>query len=174
MPAALLTGLLVWPLAGFGGTTAIVAVPFSIACIALALYTRPGVTRGDRTLFAALAVVALQLTPLPAAIVSFGSPRAAGVRDALSLAPSSSPFMPLTVDAASTAWALAVFAAAVAIFLMPRARCADGGIRQTVRLIAGAGFAVSLLAIAQAATAGPRSGAVAKSPASPHLVAPAL
>lgn len=151
-----LTGLLVWPLAGFGGTTAVVAVPFSITCIALALYTRPRVTRDDRNLFAALAVVALQLTPLPAAIVSFVSPRAAGVRDAMSLAPSSARLVPLTIDTAATAWALAVFAAGVAIFLMARARFEDGGIRRTVRLIAGAGFVVSLLAIAQAATAGRR------------------
>jgi O-antigen ligase len=52
--------------------------------------------------------------------------------------------------------ALAVLAAAIAIFLAARASFERGGVRRMVRMIAGLGLVVSLFAVVQAATAGRR------------------
>jgi O-antigen ligase len=146
----------VWPLAGFGGTGAAVALPFSLTCIVLALLMRPAVSRRDLPIAAAIVVVAAQVMPLPRWLAALISPRADDVRGALALAGSAPRFAPLTIDNSSTLWALAVLAAAVAIFLIARASFAGGGVRRMVRMIAGVGLVVSLFAIVQAATAGRR------------------
>lgn len=83
------------------------------------------------------------------------SPQAAKVRESLALSGGvPTRWLPLSIDTAATVWALAVLAGAAAMFWIARAQFARGGIRQTTRLVAGLGFVVSLLAIAQAATAG--------------------
>jgi O-antigen ligase len=152
----LLFVLLVWPLAAFGGRSAAVAISCALASVLVALAVRARLGGElDWSVLACLAVVAGQTLPLPRHIVDVASPSAGHVRQALTLvgAPSSR-VLPLSIDASSTLWALAVFGGAFAIFCLARAEFARGGVRMTTRLISGLGFAVSMLAIAQAATAG--------------------
>jgi hypothetical protein len=156
--ALLWIALIVWPLAAFGGRSAAVAIPYSVVCILLAAALSPALGgRIDRALAMLAAVVALQCLPLPGALVAIVSPHADDVRSALALG--SAPrgmFATITIHATSTLWALAVTAAAIAVFWIAKDRFSRGGVRQFVRIVAGVGFAVSLLAIAQAATAGRR------------------
>jgi hypothetical protein len=153
---SILFALLVWPLVAFGGRSAPIASAFGLTCLVLTVVFRCGFGgRLDRALLLLIAVVAFQLLPLPAAIVAVLSPHAAVVRSALALdGRSPGPFLPLTIGASDTAWAWIVTAGATALFWMARAQFRRGGVRQTVRMVSAAGVAVSLLAIAQAATAG--------------------
>jgi O-Antigen ligase len=146
----------VWPLAAFGGRSAATANAFAALTLLVALLLRVRL-RGavDRGILIVGGLLALQAVPLPRAVVDLLSPQAARVRGSLSLVggtPGGS--LPLSIDTAATVWALAVFAGAVAVFWIARAQLGRGGVRQVTRLIAGLGFALSLLAIAQAATAG--------------------
>ena len=163
LPLYALFALLVWPLAAFGGRSASTAIPFGLTCLVFAVFYlqrdgRVGFRLGnslDRALVALLAVVALQLIPLPARIAGVLSPHAEGVRSTLALdRATSAAFHPLTISSSDTVWAWIVTAGAVAIFWVARARFRHGGVRHTVRMVSALGFAVSLLAIAQAATAG--------------------
>jgi O-antigen ligase len=148
--------LVVWPLAAFGGRSPDTAKAFGTVALLAAIVV--GVRlRGalDRAILAVGACLALQAIPLPRAIVDLLSPHAAQVRETLTLAGGVSPgFLPLSIDASATLWALAVFAGAAALFWIARAQFAYGGVRRTTRAIAGLASVVSLLAIAQAATAG--------------------
>ncbi|HSC28642.1 MAG TPA: hypothetical protein VLD67_15300, partial [Vicinamibacterales bacterium] len=147
--------LILWPLMAFGGTHASTAVPFGIACVVCALVVRPRL-RGqlDAALLLLLSTVALQLTPLPAALVQLLSPHAGSVREALTLDPGATrtSLWPLTIDDRSTVWALVEAAGAVALFFAARGQLERGGVRRVVRGIIGIGFAASVLAIAHAAT----------------------
>ena len=98
--------------------------------------------------------VVAQIIPLPAALAQILSPHRREVVEALRLAVH--PALRSTVssiDVPSTIWALAVLGGSIAFFWIARLQFGHGGIRQTVRVVAALGFAVSLLAIAQAATA---------------------
>jgi hypothetical protein len=93
--------------------------------------------------------------PLPTPITSLLSPNLESLKTSLSLTPPPlGPMRALSIDTWSTAWAWMVTAAAVSVFWIARARFAQGGLRRTARMIAALGFAVSLLGIMQAATAG--------------------
>ena len=156
LPVFILFALLVWPLVAFGGRSATTAVAFGVTSLvfATALGLKPG-DRLGRALIGLLAVVALQLVPLPATLVAIVSPHAGPVRSALAIdgrVPTA--FQSLTISSSDTGWAWIVTAGAVAIFLAARALFRRGGVRQTIRMVSAVGFAVSLLAIAQAATAG--------------------
>jgi hypothetical protein len=176
---ALLT-LVVWPLAAFGGRSASTAVPFSLTCIVFAAFLksrlggrlgpqlgyrlgpqlgyRLGPQLGYRlghALIGLLAVVALPLLPLPASLLALVSPHATPVRSALSIdTGAAGAFHPLTISASDTGWAWIVTAGATAFFWSAWAVFRRGGVRRTVRMVSAVGFAVSVLAIAQAATAG--------------------
>ena len=109
----------------------------------------------DRAILILGGCLILQAIPFPRAIVDVLSPQAARVRESLALSGGvPTRWLPLSIDTPATVWALAVLAGAAALFWIARAQFGRGGIRQTTRLIAGLGFVVSLLAIAQAATAG--------------------
>jgi len=102
-----------------------------------------------------VAFIALQIVPSPGPVLALVSPHAGDVRKALSIegfAPS--PFLPISIGVRATAWAWIVTAGTAALFWIARAQFSRSGVRQTVRLVAALGFGVSLLAIAQAATAG--------------------
>jgi O-antigen ligase len=146
----------VWPLAAFGGTAAATAIPHAIACVLCVPIFAPRIAGAlDRAILLVAAAIALQVLPLPSALVGLISPNASAVQAGLSLGMrEGGTFSPITIEASSTGWALAVVAGAIAIFLIARAQFARRGIRLTTRVIAAVGFAVSLLAIAQAATAG--------------------
>jgi hypothetical protein len=152
----LLFALIAWPLLAFGGRSALTATSFGVTCLALAIVTRPRFgSLPDWRLAGVLAIVAAQLLPLPAWLVAILSPHAATISNALAIqgAPSAS-FRSLTLNRMDTAWAWIVTAGAFAMFWLARAQFRRGGVRETVRMISALGLAVSLLAIAQAATAG--------------------
>ena len=180
LPLFFLFALLVWPLVAFGGRSATTAAAFGITCLVFAavlefqlgyrlgfqLGYRLGFQLGYRlklqlgyrlgwALVALLTVVTLQLVPLPARLVSVVSPHAASVKSALSIdGPAPGAFQTLTLSSPDTGWAWIVTAGAIALFAAARTLFRRGGVRRTVRMVSAVGFAVSLLAIAQAATAG--------------------
>ncbi len=152
----LLPVLLLWPLAAFGGRSPATAVSFALICIVCAIAGFPRVGGPlDRSLIALLAIVAFQLVPLPSSVVAMLSPHASEVRDVLAIerAPAGG-FLPLTLSVPATSWAGFVMAGTIALFWFARNRFSRGSVRRTVRAVAALGFGVSLLAIAQAATAG--------------------
>jgi hypothetical protein len=154
----LLAALLVWPLAAFGGRSLATACAFGLTCIATAITVRARFQIADaldRSLAILIGAIALQLLPLPFFIPAILSPHLEQLRHTLTIggmAPIS--WLPLSIDAASTSWALIVTVGAMALFLIARTQFSESGLRRTVRLVSAIGFAVSLLAIAQAATAG--------------------
>jgi O-antigen ligase len=152
--------LLLWPLAAFGGRTAGAAIIFALGSVLLALLLRPAVASHDgsrhldRIILITGVAIALQATPFPATIVDAISPRAVAVRQTLTLAPSTSTWIPLSIDERSTLWAGVIVAGTMALFFTARTILTIGGLRQTVRGISALGFVFSALALAQAATAG--------------------
>ena len=148
--------LLLVPLAAFGGTHASIALPLGLSAVVCAILLRPRLSGTlDAALLLVVACIAFQLVPLPGRAIATLSPHTQPVRDALALvAPPRTPVRPLSIRAPHTEWALVVLGGAVAMFFIARSSFARGGVRRTVRGIAAIGFAVSGLAIAQAATAG--------------------
>jgi hypothetical protein len=151
--------LLVLPLAAFGGRAEPSAWTLcaGAAAAALALRVRLNPAAGlDRALLLVTAVLALQTTPLPGAVVDILSPHARPVAAALTLLPNETTagWRTLSIDAHATRWAAAVWLGAVLLFLAARRQFAAGGLRQAARIVAAIGLAVSLLGIAQAATGG--------------------
>ena len=151
-----MAALLACPLIAFGGTTREVAFVYGTGCLLAA--TVLGV-RVQGTLDMALALLAggvvAQIIPIPAALGQMLSPHRRELVDALRL--SAHPGLRGTVssiDVPSTIWALAVLGGSIAFFWIARLQFGRGGVRQTVRVVAGLGFAVSLVAVSQAATAG--------------------
>ena len=129
--------------------------PGLICLLLLAAYRPwppPEFRRLDAWLAIAMAAIAVQFVPLPAPIVDTLSPSARRVWQSLSLAPISGP-LPLSVDLSSTAWALGVFAGAVAVFAVSRQVFATGGVRIVARGIATIGLLLSAVSLAQDATA---------------------
>ena len=153
--------LLLWPVVAFGGRSAAVAIPFSLACLLFALVIRaaPGRQTGLRTLdytVSAIALLAiLQAVPVPRSILDVVSPHSSTVRTGLTLGPEArSPWLPLSIDQRATIWASLVTLGAFALFFAARRVFAHGGIRATVRGISAIGLCLSAVALAQAATAG--------------------
>lgn len=152
----LLYALLLWPLAAFGGRSASTAKAFGTLALLTALVI--GVRLGgavDRAVLTIGGLLLLQLVPLPRAVVGWISPHASGARDALALLDTPpGAALPLSLDPGATLWALAVFAGAAAVYWIARVQFERGGIRTVTRFVAAVGAGMSLLAVAQAATAG--------------------
>jgi O-antigen ligase len=98
--------------------------------------------------------VFVQLLPWPAAFVQTVSPQVVEVGRTLELSPSVSAWRSLSLDRGATLWAWCVLVGGVTLFWGTRAQLREGGVRRLVRLVSLLGLLVSLLAIAQAATAG--------------------
>ncbi len=154
----LLAALLVWPLAAFGGRSSATAWAFGLTCIATAIVIRARFQIADafdRSLAIVIGAIALQLLPLPFFIPAVLSPHLEQLHHTLTIgAGRPITWLPLSIDVVSTSWALMVTGGAIALFLVARTQFSESGLRRTVRLVSMIGFAVSLLAIAQAATAG--------------------
>jgi O-antigen ligase len=123
----------------------------------LVLWYRPWRTPGDTpALHVWLAVIAVaigvQLVPLPAVVVDRLSPADRGVWQGFSLAPVRDA-LPLSVDLASTFWALGVGGGALLVFVISRQVFAGGGVRIAARGIASIGLALAAVSLAQDATA---------------------
>ena len=151
--------VLAWPLVAFGGVYRWAAVPYLAACGLLALAQAGGIRRtrtGDRWLDLSLAgLVAgvwLQLLPLPASVLTTISPETLTVIEAVRLAARDTTLRGVSIDPASTVWAGGLLTATVALFLSARALFQSGGVRSSVRTIAGLGIVFATLGLAQAAS----------------------
>jgi hypothetical protein len=109
----------------------------------------------DCVLIGLATVPLLQTVPLPRLLVGVLSPHSVTLRAGLTLDPAGVPaWLPLSIDPRSTLWASLIAIGAVALFFAARAIFAYGGVRQTVRGVSAIGFVISIVAMAQAATAG--------------------
>jgi hypothetical protein len=146
---------LAWPLAAFGGRSAAAALPYGIACLLLLVVIRPRIGGAlDRAINLVAVAVIAQCVPLPGPLVRLFSPHREELQVALTLGDAAAAWPTFTIHRPSTLWALLVLVAAIAVFWTARAQFAAGGVRRTVRVISALGAAVSVLAVAQAATAG--------------------
>jgi O-antigen ligase len=154
--ASLLVVLLAWTLFAFGGVYPSTLIMPAVLCVVLAVWSRPWTCPGAAPIAMAaliLAAIALQLIPLPPAVLRVVSASSLGVWQALSLDARADLWRPISIDPPSTVWALGISAGLAALFLSARAAFASGGIRTVVRGVAVMGLAVAALAIAQEATA---------------------
>ena len=112
-----------WSYFAFGAVYAWAAPPLlllSVASLLLArAWPRPRAL-ADAAALAALAIAALQLVPLPAALLDLVSPDARAFRDQIQLAATGSSWAPLSLDPARTRVSLMLAASALALFLAVR------------------------------------------------------
>jgi O-antigen ligase len=108
----------------------------------------------DWSLIACLAVVGAQLLPLPAWARDRVSPHAFQIDRALRLdgAPAGAAPQALSIDAESTAWAFALGAAYVVLFLCARSIFSRGGVRTVSRGVTWLGLGLTALVAVQRAT----------------------
>jgi O-antigen ligase/polysaccharide polymerase Wzy-like membrane protein len=129
----------------------------AIVLIVILLAYRPWQIPGDRPalhvwLSAIAGVIVLQLVPLPPRIVDRLSPVDRRIWQSLSLVPVRGA-LPLSVDLASTVWALGVVGGALVVFVIARQVFAGGGVRIAARGIASVGLVLAAVSLAQDATA---------------------
>jgi O-antigen ligase len=106
----------------------------------------------DLSLLALVAAMALQLIPLPPAVVGVLSPNAVRVREATTLGAASG-WLPLSIDPGATAQAIATVALAILVFWIARGVFSAGGsTRHFCRLMGWLAAAASVVAIVQRAT----------------------
>jgi O-antigen ligase len=125
---------------------------------ALLVVVRPSVGRGshrrlDALLALGLVFAAGQLVPLPAGVHDTLTPNGTAVRRAVALAVQAEPSgAPTSIDPESTAWALALGAAYIALFWCAREIFAFGGVRKTIRGISVIGLGLTVLVAVQRTT----------------------
>ena len=144
-------------LAALGGAYPSATLPILAAAAAAFVASGATVGRGDaRTLDAALvalaAAVAVQLVPLPPVVAAFASPHLAALRAVLYL-DSGVGSATLSADPSRTRAALASLASALFVFWAAREIFSAGGVRAAARAVALAGFALTVVALIQRATA---------------------
>jgi O-antigen ligase len=113
--------------------------------------SRPETRTLDVALLSVLAVIAVQLVPLPEAVVDVLSPRADAVRTVLRLGHENAP-PALTVDPLETRHALAIAAGAIFIFWAARETLSRGGVRLVTRAVIAGGFVLAAVAMAARVT----------------------
>ena len=151
-------------MAAFGGVYFWAAVPYLAGCGLLAAVRAGEIGRGragnrwlDLTLAALVAGAWLQLLPLPPSILARISPQTLPVIEAVRLVAGETTRAGVSVEPNATAWAAGVLTANVLLFLAARALFRGGGVRWSIRMIAGLGIVSATLGLAQAASG---SGAV--------------
>ena len=132
-----------WALFALAGAYVWALVPIVVAALVLALVVRPTPARPlmaiDAALIGCLAIVTLQLLPLPGAARAWLSPHRSEVAGALLF--TTDDRGPLTLNASATGWALAAGAALLLVFISARALFErQQGLRHVCRGIAWAGF----------------------------------
>jgi O-antigen ligase len=157
-PALLITLIAASYLLLAGGPSWTRPILWAIAVLAAALVPRrtfsfpPTQRRLDLALLALIAAMAVQLIPLPSAVVAVVSPRAMALRQATRLGAASG-WIPLTIDAAATAQAIASVALGVLVFWIARgAFSAGGSTRSFCRIIGWLAAAAAVIAVVQRAT----------------------
>ena len=145
-------------LAAVGGRYEWSVLPCLIASAALFLASRarvasdPSTRAIDLVLVAALIVIALQLLPLPPALLAALSPATRTLQDAYALVPLAG-WRSVSIHVSSTRTSLELAAAAALVFWASRDAFVRGGSRAAIRLLAWVGFVCSLVSLAQRATA---------------------
>ena len=145
--------MIAWSTFAVGGVYVWASAPLIVAAVALGATARPrpGVSRETRLLDGALlvglALVAVQLVPLPEAVRSAVSPNADPVREALQLVPVAAAWRPLSVSAGATAYSMALIGTAFVVFWAARQACGRGATRSLVKAVAFIGLAAALVAI---------------------------
>lgn len=162
-PALAVSALLAWSLLAFGGVYPWAALPTAIGAALLALVEpprfggSPALRRLDVCLFLVLGAAALQLVPLPTAILAGLSPQRASFEAAYrvdaGLAASSTAPAPasLSLAPAATAYVLVLTAAVLLLFWTCRTLLASGGARRVTRAVSWLGLLAALVAIVQRA-----------------------
>ena len=142
----------------FGGVYLWSAVVLTAGVTVLTIWIRPGrepsgwLRLVDFSLIAILALIAIQLVPLPAALVSAISPARVAFIRAASLDGQVPPALPLTLDRGATLHAWLVTFCAIATFWSARALFGRGGMRLVITTVAAGGLLFVLLAFAQGAS----------------------
>ncbi len=95
---------------------------------------------------------ALQVAPIPTSIARAIAPASVRIGGELTL-DSGATFATVSIRPVETVYALIVLATALAVFWMARETYRMGGVRTSARAVAFMGFVVSLVALAQSATA---------------------
>jgi O-antigen ligase len=145
-------------LASIGGRYSWPVVPALIAAAGLFLLSsarvgaHPSTRALDLVVIAVLALIGLQLTPLPPAILRAVSPASPGVQDAYALADLGL-WRPVSIHPAATRGAVTLALTAALVFWASREAFSHGGSRTAARLLAWIGFALALVSLAQRATA---------------------
>lgn len=129
-------------------------------CVAVAPRATLGFPSATRPLDLMLVVCAgallLQILPLPAMLVSLVSPHAQSLRAQTRFAIADSgggAWLPFTIDAGATAYALATFVLGVLSFWIARATFAVGGTRQFCRILGLLAAVAAVVALVQKAIA---------------------
>ena len=145
-------------LASIGGRYSWPVVPALAAAAGLFLLSgaRNGADRSTRaldiTVIVVLALIGLQLLPLPPAIFTAVSPASPGVQDAYVLAPLGT-WRPVSIHPAATRAGFTLALMAALVFWASREAFSRGGSRTAARLLAAVGFACAFVSLAQRATA---------------------
>lgn len=144
-------------LAALGGAYPSATLPILIAAVLVFLISGARVAERetwhlDVALIAVAAAVVLQLVPLPSGLIALISPRLDALRAVLYLDGASSRST-LTADARLTRASLASLLSALLVFWSAREIFSRGGVRLAARLMAWSGFALTLVAFVQRATA---------------------
>jgi O-Antigen ligase len=134
-------------------------VPAILLLVLLAAYRpwrKPGLAPLLHLWFRVIAgAIALQLVPLPPGLVDRLSPADRPAWQALSLTPVRGA-LPLSIDLASTVWALGVCGGALLVFVISRKVFQGGGVRIVARGVATVGLLLAAECLAQDATGGGR------------------
>jgi O-antigen ligase len=154
--------MLVWSVFAVGAVYVWAAAPLTVAAALLVTLAPPnlavsGETRMlDRLLLVSAAAAAVQLVPLPPAVLRAISPNAAGIPAAIQLLPvDPGGWRPISVAPLSTAYALALGATALVVFWTVRRCCARGMTPRIIRYVAIAGLFAALAAIVLRGSADP-------------------
>ncbi len=108
--------------------------------------------RLDVALLAALGVIAVQMAPMPEVVVTVLSPATRALQDSYALEPFGG-WRPLSIHPAATRTAFALALAGALVFWAAREAFRRSGSRSAIRVLAWVGFACSIVALAQRATA---------------------
>jgi len=114
-------------------------------------HDRASIPALDAWLWIALAAIAIQLVPLPRPVIDVLSPAARPVQERIQLAVPDA--LPISLDPSRTVNALAAAAAGIVVFLLARRIFAGGGVRIVARGVTLIGMVLSMIALAQNATA---------------------
>ena len=140
-------------LASIGGRYSWPVVPALIAAAGLFLLSGARIaadqsTRAlDITVMILLALIGLQLLPLPSPMLNAVSPASPGVQDAYVLAPLGL-WRPVSIHPAATRAGFTLALMAALVFWASREAFSHGGSRTAARLLAGLGFACALVSLA--------------------------